>query len=46
MYFYKTKKAHKYVKVLNYLISALKLFKKEQTNYKLVSDNKAAIINA
>jgi hypothetical protein len=34
-----------YIKVLNYLTSALKLFKEKQANYKLVSNNKAAIIN-
>jgi hypothetical protein len=45
MYLYKTKEAYKYVKALNHLISAIKLFKEKQVNYKLISDGKAAIIN-
>jgi hypothetical protein len=46
VYLHETKEAHEHVEVLNYLASALKLSKKEQANYKLVSDGEAAIINA
>jgi hypothetical protein len=46
VYLHKTKKAYKYIKALNYLVSVLKLFKEKQANYKLISDGKAAIINA
>jgi hypothetical protein len=46
VYLHETKEAYKHVEVLNHLASALKLFKEEQANYKLVSDSKAAIINA
>jgi hypothetical protein len=46
VYLHETKEAYKHVKALNYLVSALKLFKEEQANYKLISDGKAAIINA
>jgi hypothetical protein len=46
VYLHETKEAYKYVEALNYLASALKLFKEEQANYKLISDGKAAIINA
>ncbi len=45
VYLHKIKEAYEHVKALNYLASALKLFKEEQANYKLVSDSKAAIIN-
>jgi hypothetical protein len=46
IYLYETKKAYKHVEALNYLASALKLFKEEQTNHKLINNGKAAIINA
>jgi hypothetical protein len=45
VYLYKTKEAYKHIKALNYLAAVLKLLKEEQVNYKLISDNKAAIIN-
>jgi hypothetical protein len=45
VYLHETKEAHKHVKALNHLMSALKLFKEEQANYKLISDGKADIIN-
>jgi hypothetical protein len=46
VYLHETKEAYKHVKALNHLMSALKLSKEEQANYKLVSDGKVAIINA
>jgi hypothetical protein len=45
VYLHETKEAHKHIKALNYLASALKLFKEEQVNYKLINNGKAAIIN-
>jgi hypothetical protein len=45
IYLHEIKEAYKHIKALNYLISALKLSKEEQANYKLINDGKAAIIN-
>lgn len=46
VYLHKTKEIHEHVKALNYLAAVMKLTKEEQADYKLISDGKAAIINA
>ena len=46
VYLHKTKKEHKHIEALNHLAAALNLSAEEQASHLLVSDGKAAIINA